>query len=123
MQIELSNKIFILKPDASEPESGLFAVTLHKKARERALCVMRCKSGEWAVCLDGSSIASPSHDWKVAFGRLAGNDFLTGRRVSVEEYKSIIKGSLAELESGRDLSKPVDFSTITTRFMKGTPHD
>jgi len=101
-----------------EPLTGLFAVKLGRGHLERALSV-RNVDGMWFVALDGFLLATPSDDWKSAFGSLwergqeHGNGLLIGRRLSRDQFLALAKAREADAEKGIDLDAAADPNAIT----------
>ena len=99
-----------------KPESGWFAVKLGKDHAERPLSVHQ-DDGRWYVHLDGRSLAKPTEDWRVAFGRIyRERTMLTGRRITGTEYIALRRQRDRDAAAGIDADKPINLSTARAPF-------
>ena len=121
-----SDKVFILPCDGTpegydepmtKPRTGFFAIKFGKGQLEHALQVECSLNGLWHVHLNGFPVASSSHDWRSAFGKIfestiKSNGMLLGRPLSVIDYCRLSKSRAADKERGIDLSAPVNLNSV-----------
>lgn len=106
-----NDKIMIFPHDGSDPVTGLFAITLGKGLPQRALSI-RNPDGYWSVHLDGNLVASPSQDWRLAFGRFAKQTIFLGERLHEAAYEKLLRLRIGDLLASKDLSKPVNLNEM-----------
>lgn len=102
-----SPEVLIFPVDDTPPLEGFYSVTLRKGCVERALGII-CNQGLWNVYIDGSPYGEPSQNWREAFGKLYQQVMMKGRRLSINEYRTLYKKRLQDKINGIDLDRPLD---------------
>lgn len=103
--------IYCIDGIITAPKRGFYAVKFRSKLAEHALGVTLA-GGFFTAYLDGKQVAPMSASWEAAFGWIYQTyQPLSGRPITLEEYKKIVLQRNTDVLNGVDLNQPLNSNT------------